>query len=68
MPSVGFKPTIPVFEQAETFHALDRTATVIGSVYYFLFAPTYDVGFLFNSPYMFSLHFYRYHQKCITNF
>jgi hypothetical protein len=28
MPRVGFKPTIPVFERAKTFHALDRTATV----------------------------------------
>jgi hypothetical protein len=25
----GFKPTIPVFQRAETFHALDRAATVI---------------------------------------
>jgi hypothetical protein len=25
---VGFKPTIPGFEQAKTVHALDRTATV----------------------------------------
>jgi hypothetical protein len=30
MPRVGFKPTIPVFEQAKTVHALDRAATVIG--------------------------------------
>jgi hypothetical protein len=30
MPQVGFAPTIPVFEQAETVHALDRAATVIG--------------------------------------
>jgi hypothetical protein len=27
---VGFEPTIPVFEQAKTFHALDHAATVIG--------------------------------------
>jgi hypothetical protein len=27
---VGFKPTIPVFEGAETVHALDRANTVIG--------------------------------------
>jgi hypothetical protein len=27
---VGFEPTIPVFELAKTFHALDGTATVIG--------------------------------------
>jgi hypothetical protein len=31
MPRVGFKPTIPVFERAKTFHALDRAATVIGN-------------------------------------
>jgi hypothetical protein len=31
MPWVGFEPTIPVFEQAKTVHALDCTATVIGS-------------------------------------
>jgi hypothetical protein len=28
---VGFEHTIPVFERANTFHALDRAATVIGS-------------------------------------
>jgi hypothetical protein len=30
MPCVGFEPTIPMFKQAKTFHALDRAATVIG--------------------------------------
>jgi hypothetical protein len=30
MPCVGFKPTIPVFEWAKTFHALDGVATMIG--------------------------------------
>jgi hypothetical protein len=30
MPHVGFEPTIPVFEQAKTVHALDYAATVIG--------------------------------------
>jgi hypothetical protein len=30
MPTVGFEPTIPVFERANTDHALDRAATVIG--------------------------------------
>jgi hypothetical protein len=29
MPRVGLEPTIPVFERAETVHALDRAATVI---------------------------------------
>jgi hypothetical protein len=28
---VGFEPTIPVFDQAKTFHALDLVATVIGT-------------------------------------
>jgi hypothetical protein len=28
MPRVRFEPTIPVFEQANTVHALDRAATV----------------------------------------
>jgi hypothetical protein len=27
---VGFEPTIPVFEKAKTFHAVDRATTVIG--------------------------------------
>jgi hypothetical protein len=31
MPRVGFEPTIPAFERAKTVHALDSTATVIGS-------------------------------------
>jgi hypothetical protein len=30
MSLVGFEPTIPVFERAKTFHALDRAATVTG--------------------------------------
>jgi hypothetical protein len=30
MPSVGFEPTIPAFERAKTFHALDRVTAVIG--------------------------------------
>jgi hypothetical protein len=30
MPLAGFKPTIPVFKRAKTFHALDRAATVTG--------------------------------------
>jgi hypothetical protein len=34
---VGFEPTIPAFERAKTFHALDRAATVIGYSYYWLF-------------------------------
>jgi hypothetical protein len=29
MPWVGFETTIPVFERAMTFYALDRAATVI---------------------------------------
>jgi hypothetical protein len=32
MPRVGFKPMIQMFEQAKTFRALDRAATVIGRV------------------------------------
>jgi hypothetical protein len=31
MPEVGFEPTIPVFERANTVHALERAATVIVS-------------------------------------
>jgi hypothetical protein len=30
MPWVGFEPTIPAFERANTVHALDRAAAVIG--------------------------------------
>jgi hypothetical protein len=30
MPQVGFKPTIPEFEQVKTLRALDRATTVIG--------------------------------------
>jgi hypothetical protein len=33
MPRVGFEPTIPAFEQAETVHALDRAVTVISFDY-----------------------------------
>jgi hypothetical protein len=31
MPRVGFEPTIPAFERANTVHALDRAVTVIGN-------------------------------------
>jgi hypothetical protein len=31
MPSVGFEPTIPVFEQAKSVYALDRAVIVIVS-------------------------------------
>jgi hypothetical protein len=30
MPRIGFEPTIPVFDGAKTFRALDRATTVIG--------------------------------------
>jgi hypothetical protein len=32
MPQVGFEPTTPVFKQTKTVHALDRAATVIGTL------------------------------------
>jgi hypothetical protein len=32
MPCVGFEPKIPVFEVAKTDHALDRAATVTGTI------------------------------------
>jgi hypothetical protein len=33
---VGSEPTIPVLERAKTVHALDRAATVIGELKYYL--------------------------------
>jgi hypothetical protein len=30
---MGFEPTIPVFEQEKTFHALDHATTAIGSLW-----------------------------------
>jgi hypothetical protein len=39
MPQVGFEFTIPVFERANTVHALDQAVTVIGknsSPYWYL--------------------------------
>jgi hypothetical protein len=32
MPGIGFEPTVPFFERAETFNALDHSATVIGRI------------------------------------
>jgi hypothetical protein len=32
MTQLGFEPTIPMFEQTKTVHALDRAATVIGTI------------------------------------
>jgi hypothetical protein len=33
MTSVGFETTIPAFERAKKFHAVDRAATVTGTQY-----------------------------------
>jgi hypothetical protein len=33
MPGIGFELMNPVFEQAKTVHALDRAATVMGSLF-----------------------------------
>jgi hypothetical protein len=41
MPRVGFDPTIRVFEEAQTVHALSRPTTVIGS---FLLAVWLNIG------------------------
>jgi hypothetical protein len=43
MPRVGFEPTIPVFNRAKTFHALDRTVTVIGAHKYKLANLMYEI-------------------------
>jgi hypothetical protein len=37
VPSVGFEPTIPVFERAKTVHALDHATTVTGYTMYVLY-------------------------------
>jgi hypothetical protein len=34
MPWVGFEPTIPAFERAKTFQALDCAVTVIVTIYF----------------------------------
>jgi hypothetical protein len=34
MPLVGFEPKIPASEREKTVHALDRAATVTGTVLY----------------------------------
>jgi hypothetical protein len=34
MPHVGFEPMIPVLEREKTVHALDRSATMLGSLLY----------------------------------
>jgi hypothetical protein len=33
MPRMGFELTVPVFERAKTFHAVDPAATVIDSLH-----------------------------------
>jgi hypothetical protein len=43
MPRLGFEPTIPVFERANTFHALDRAATVIGNSFVITYINTYTL-------------------------
>jgi hypothetical protein len=37
MPRVGFEPTTPVLEREKTAHALDSTATVLGSIIYSIY-------------------------------
>jgi hypothetical protein len=37
MPQVGFEPTIPVFERAKRVHALDRAATVTGTLHIYIY-------------------------------
>jgi hypothetical protein len=49
MPQVRFEPTIPVFERAMTVHALDRTATLIGTLRH------YQLEMMINSCYFFQL-------------
>jgi hypothetical protein len=45
MPRVGSEPTIPVFQRAQTVHALDRAATVIGiMIYIYIYAPYFKIG------------------------
>jgi hypothetical protein len=36
MPRVGFEPTTSVFQWANMVHALDRVATAIGLIYYYI--------------------------------
>jgi hypothetical protein len=36
MPLAGFEPTIPVFKRAKAFHALDRAATMTGSIFLYV--------------------------------
>jgi hypothetical protein len=44
MPRVGFEPTIPAFERAKTFHALERAATVIGKYIIKSLISVYELG------------------------
>jgi hypothetical protein len=42
IPRVGLEPTIPAFERAKTFHALDRAATVTGCQIHYSYLITWD--------------------------
>jgi hypothetical protein len=44
MSRVGFEPTIPAFERANTGHASDSAANVIGIESLYLYIFTYLVG------------------------
>jgi hypothetical protein len=52
MPSVGFEPTITVFEWVKTVHALDHAATVIGYLPY----DTYKISCLKMLFYFYFMH------------
>jgi hypothetical protein len=51
MPRLGFEPTIPVFERAKTFHALDHAATVMA-----------DKKFPSSNSHLLSLAYVRQHK------
>jgi hypothetical protein len=49
MPRVGFEPTIPVFERANTVHALDCAAAVIDQRPVYTPPPNYQVNALLSA-------------------
>jgi NADH:ubiquinone oxidoreductase subunit 4 (subunit M) len=57
MPQVGFEPTISVFHQAKTVHALDCVASVIGFCVGMLYVNMYTKSFANENQYSSRMYF-----------
>jgi hypothetical protein len=67
MPPVGFEPMIPVFQRVKTVHALDRAATVIGSLCSRIFKLTEQTCPISEQVSSNKRSSYAYTKRCLEN-